>query len=149
MGLYATGDLTGTTITATTFSGGMRGALLDSAKNLVFGMVGRGNSLLNNRSAPGTSFAGTGIRAQGDLAGTTVRANTFAGNNYGMAFVNARNLVFGGTTAGRGNTITTSSIAAVFIEGDCTGSSATGTTYGTGPQANAKKIQRTSGAKGL
>ena len=75
MGLYATGDLTGTKVTSNTFSSGLRGALLDSARNLVFGEAGRGNTLFNNRPVVGSDFAGTGIRAQGNLAGTTVRAN--------------------------------------------------------------------------
>jgi hypothetical protein len=149
MGLYATGDLAGTTITANTFTAGLRGALLDSARNLVFGQAGRGNSLLNNRSAPGTAFAGTGIRAQGNLAGTTVRANTFAGNNYGMAFINARNIVFGGRAPADRNTINSSSIAAVFVEGNNAGSAQTGTVFGTGARANAKAIKRVKGSTGL
>ena len=149
MGLYATGDLTGTRITSNTFSGGLRGALLDGARNLVFGEASRGNSLLNNRAAPGTSFAGTGIRAQGNLAGTTVRANTFTGNNYGMAFINARSLIFGGPSVGDRNTINTSSIAAVFVEGNNTGSAQVGTILGTGNRANAKPVHRVKGAVGL
>ena len=149
MGLYATGDLTGTKVTGNTFTAGLRGALLDNARNLVFGEASRGNSLLNNRAAPGTTFAGTGIRAQGNLAGTTVRANTFNGNNYGMAFINARSLIFGGPSVGDRNTINTSSIAAVFVEGNNTGSAQIGTILGTGNRANAKPVHRVKGAVGL
>ena len=149
MGLYATGDLTGTKVTGNTFTAGLRGALLDNARNLVFGEASRGNSLLNNRAAPGTTFAGTGIRAQGNLAGTTVRANTFNGNNYGMAFINARSLIFGGPSVGDRNTINTSSIAAVFVEGNNTGSAQIGTILGTGNRANAKPINRVKGSSGI
>jgi hypothetical protein len=146
MGLYATGDLTGTKVTSNTFSSGLRGALLDSARNLVFGEAGRGNTLLNNRPVAGSDFAGTGIRAQGNLAGTTVRANTFSGNNYGMAFINAQNLVFGGLAVADRNTIQDSSITAIYVEGNCTGSTATGTAYGPG---NANTILRVKGSTGL
>ena len=149
MGLYATGDLAGTRVTANTFSGGLRGALLDSARNLVFGDVGRGNSLLNNRAAPGTAFAGTGIRAQGNLAGTTIRANTFAGNNYGMAFINAQNLAFGGRRPGEGNSINSSTIAAFFVEGNNAGSTQVATSLGTGPRANKRPFQRVKGSSGI
>jgi hypothetical protein len=149
MGLYATGDLAGTKVTANTFSGGLRGALLDNARNLVFGEAGRGNNLTNNRAAPRTAFAGTGIRAQGNLAGTTIRANTFAGNNYGMAFINARNLIFGGPTPADRNTINSSSVAAFFVEGNNQGSAQIGTSLGTGPRANAKTFQRVKGSSGI
>ena len=149
MGLYASGDLSGTRITGNTFTAGLRGALLDGARNLAFGEAGRGNSLLNNRAAPGTSFAGTGIRAQGNLAGTTIRGNTFAGNNYGMAFINAQNLLFGGRKVGEANVINTSSIAAVFVEGNNVGSAQVGTVLGAGSRANAKPIQRVKGSRGM
>ena len=149
MGLYASGDLSGTRITGNTFTAGLRGALLDGARNLAFGEAGRGNSLLNNRAAPGTSFAGTGIRAQGNLAGTTIRGNTFAGNNYGMAFINAQNLLFGGRKVGEANVINTSSIAAVFVEGNNVGSAQVGTVLGAGNKANAKPIQRVKGSRGV
>jgi parallel beta-helix repeat protein len=149
MGLYATGDLSGTRVTGNTFTAGLRGALLDSARNLAFGEAGRGNRLLNNRAAPGTAFAGTGIRAQGNLVGTTIRGNTFAGNNYGMAFINAQNLLFGGRRAGEGNAINNSSIAAMFVEGNNTGSVQVGTILGAGNKANAKAIQRVKGSRGV
>jgi hypothetical protein len=149
MGLYATGNLAGTRITGNSFSGGLRGALLDNARNLVFGEAGRGNSLSNNRAAPGTAFAGTGIRAQGNLVGTTIRGNTFTGNNYAMAFINAQNLLFGGRKVGEGNTINNSSIAALFVEGNNAGSAQVGTVLGAGTKANAKAIQRVQGAKGV
>ena len=149
MGLYATGNLAGTRITANSFSGGLRGALLDNARNLAFGEAGRGNSLSNNRAAPGTTFAGTGIRAQGNLVGTTIRGNTFTGNSYGMAFINAQNLLFGGRKAGEGNTINNSSTAALFVEGNNTGSAQIGTLLGAGSKANAKAVQRVKGSSGL
>ena len=149
MGLYATGNLAGTRITANSFSGGLRGALLDNARNLAFGEAGRGNSLSNNRAAPGTTFAGTGIRAQGNLVGTSIRGNTFTGNSYGMAFINAQNLLFGGRKAGEGNTINNSSTAALFVEGDNTGSVQIGTVLGAGSKANAKAVQRVKGSRGL
>ena len=149
MGLYATGNLAGTRVTGNTFTAGLRGALLDGARNLAFGEAGRGNSLLNNRAAPGTAFAGTGIRAQGNLVGTTIRGNTLAGNHYGMAFINAQNLLFGGRRVGERNVINNSSIAAIFVEGNNAGSAQVGTVLGAGKKANVKPVQRVKGAKGL
>jgi len=143
MGLYATGDLTGTTIVGSRFSGGLRGALLVNARNLAFGQIGRGNTFIGNRSAPGSRFAGTGIRAQGDSSGTVVEGNTFTQNHYGFAFINARNLRLAN------NVFTRNTIAAIFVEGVNTGCVAVGNTFGTGGQKNAKTFHRVRGATGV
>jgi parallel beta-helix repeat protein len=143
MGLYATGDLAGTTIVGSRFSGGLRGALLVNARNLAFGAIGRGNTFVGNRSVPGSRFAGTGIRAQGDSSGTVVEGNTFTQNHYGFAFINARNLRLAN------NLFTRNTIAAIFVEGNNTGSAAVGNTFGTGGQRNAKTFQRVRGATGV
>jgi parallel beta-helix repeat protein len=137
MGLYATGDLADTKVIGSTFSGGLRGALLDGARNLVFGEIGQGNLLTGNRAAPSNrKFAGTGIRAQGDCAGTVVSGNTFTSNNYGFAFIGARNLQL------TGNTFTRNSIAGIFIEGDSRGSTQADTTFGRGTEKNKKDVVR-------
>jgi parallel beta-helix repeat protein len=139
MGLYASGDLTGTKVIGSTFSGGLRGALLDGARNLVFGELGagRGNTLANNRAAPKQpKFAGTGIRSQGDCTGTIVEGNTFTNNNYGFAFIGARNLIL------RNNAFTRNSTAGIFIEADSSGSTQTGNTFGTGSQRNKVNMLR-------
>jgi len=118
MGLLARGDLAGTRVVGNTFSGGLRGALLDGARNLVFGEIGKGNVLSNNRAAPSNpSFAGTGIRAQGVLTGTVVAGNTFTANNYGFAFIGANNLRL------EQNLFTRNSVAGIYVEGDSRGSS--------------------------
>ena len=143
MGLLATGNLTGTTITGSRFSGGIRGALLVNARNLAFGQIGRGNTLIGNRSVPGSTFAGTGIRAEGDSSGTVVQGNTFTQNHYGFAFINARNLRLAN------NVFTRNAIAAIFVEGINTGSAAVGNTFGSGAQKNARIIQRLRGATGV
>lgn len=141
MGLYATGDLTGTVITGSTFSGGLRGALLANARNLAFGQVGRGNLLSNNVAAPSSpAFAGTGIRAQGNCQGTVVTGNTFNRNNYGFAFVNAQNLSL------RQNAFTRNTVG-IFIQGICTGSTQTGNVFGTGRAANGVNVQRARNAQ--
>lgn len=77
MGLYATGNLAGTAIESSRFTGGLRGALLVNARDLAFGAIGRGNTFFNNRPVPGSQYSGTGIRAQGNLTGTVVAGNTF------------------------------------------------------------------------
>ncbi|MFM8415397.1 MAG: beta strand repeat-containing protein [Planctomycetota bacterium] len=144
MGLYATGDLAGTTVRSSRFSsGGLRGALFVNARNLAFGAIGQGNTLVGNRSVPGSKFAGTGIRAEGDSTGTVVEGNTFTQNHYGFAFINARNLRLAN------NTFTRNTIAAIFVEGRNTGSVATGNTFGTGAQKNARNIMRVRGATGV
>lgn len=143
MGLYATGNLTGTTIVGSRFSGGLRGALLINARNLAFGQIGRGNTFIGNRSVPGSRFAGTGIRAQGDSSGTVVQGNTFTQNHYGFAFINARNLRLAN------NLFTRNTIAAIFVEGNNVGSTAVGNTFGSGGQKNAKTFHRVRGATGV
>ena len=143
MGLYATGNLAGSSILSSRFSGGIRGALLVNARNLAVGAVGRGNTFAGNRSVPGSTFAGTGIRAQGDSSGTVVEGNTFTQNNYGFAFINARNLRLAN------NLFTRNTAAAIFVEGINTGSAAVGNTFGTGGQKNARTIQRVRGATGV
>ena len=137
MGLLATGTLTGSRIIGSSFSGGLRGALLQSARNLVFGELGRGNQLVNNLAAPtNRKFAGTGIRSEGDCMGTVVAGNTFTGNNYGFAFIGARNLAL------RNNTFTRNSIAGIYIEADSSGSTQTGNTFGTGSERNKVNVLR-------
>ncbi|MFM8415820.1 MAG: beta strand repeat-containing protein, partial [Planctomycetota bacterium] len=148
MGLYATGESAGTRVVSNVFRGGLRGALLDGAKRLVFGEIGRGNRLIGAASVPGSEFAGTGIRAQGDLAGTTVRSNVFTGNNYGMAFVNAQGLTFGGATLAEANRINTSRITGVLVVGDNTGSQQLRTVFGTGVNRNRVNITRARGSRG-
>lgn len=139
MGLHASGDLTGTEIVGSTFSGGLRGALLEGARNLIFGRLGAGkaNILSGNLAAPRQpKFAGTGIRAQGDCSGTVVEGNTFTNNNYGFAFIGARNLTL------RTNTFTRNSIAGIYIEGNCAGSSQSANTFGTGNERNRTNVLR-------
>jgi parallel beta-helix repeat protein len=139
MGLYATGDLTGTRVIGSTFSGGLRGALLDNARNLVFGQIGTGlgNTLSNNLSAPGRlDFSGTGIRAQGLLTGTVVAGNTFTGNNYGFAFIGAQNLRL------ERNLFTRNNIAGIYIEGDSRGSTQATSTFGRGAERNKQDVVR-------
>lgn len=143
MGLYATGNLAGTTIESSLFTGGLRGALLVNARNLAFGAIGRGNTFVNNRPVPGSQYSGTGIRAQGNLAGTVVAGNTFNWNNYGFAFINARNLRL------ENNLFTRNRIAAIFVEGNNTGSSMAGNTFGQGAQRNASIFRRIPGARGI
>jgi hypothetical protein len=147
MGLYATGDLTGTRITGSSFTGGLRGALLDQARNLRIGSTasGQGNAFTDNKSVPGKpGFAGTGIRAQGGCTGTVVEGNTFAGNNYGFGLTAARGLVL------RRNFFARNSIAAIHIDGNCTGSTQSGNVFATAPsERNKATIVRTRTARGL
>ncbi|MFM7137276.1 MAG: right-handed parallel beta-helix repeat-containing protein, partial [Planctomycetota bacterium] len=97
----------------------------------------------NNRSVPNSRFAGTGIRAEGNCAGTVVEGNTFSRNNYGFAFINAQNLRLAN------NHFVANNIAAIFVEGNNAGSVAVGNTFGTGSQKNARIFQRVRGATGV
>jgi nitrous oxidase accessory protein NosD len=148
MGFYATGNLTDTLVVSNIFRGGLRGALLDSARGLTFGAIGRGNQLLGALTLPRTQFAGTGIRAQGDMAGTTIQSNLFSGNNFGMAFVNARGLRFGGSTLAEANRIVRSRTAGIVIEGNNQGSQRLRTLFGAGRERNRTNIVRRRGARG-
>jgi parallel beta-helix repeat protein len=123
IGLYATGNLAGTTVESSLFTRGRRGALLVNARDLTFGAIGRGNTLAANTAAPRTGL-GTGIRAEGDLTGTVVAGNTFVGNNRGFSFVNARNLRL------ENNRFFRNRIAAISFEGVNTGNSMSGNTFG-------------------
>lgn len=147
MGLYATGDLAGTRITGSEFTGGLRGALLDGARGLRIGSTdpNLGNAFSTNRAVPNRpAFAGTGIRAQGDCAGTVVEGNVFNGNNYGFAFMAARNLAL------RGNSFARNSIAGIYVEGNSLGSTQSGNTFATtNGQRNKVNVARARNARGV
>jgi parallel beta-helix repeat protein len=144
MGLYATGDLAGTRVVNNVFRGGLRGALLSNATNLVFGEIGQGNTLTDNvAAASNPGFAGTGLRAEGVLTRTTVTGNTIARNNYGLAFVNARNLVV------QRNRVERNNVAGIFVDGINTGSVQAGNVFGTGANKNAADIRRVRGSRGV
>lgn len=146
MGLYATGDLSRTRITGSEFTGGLRGLLLDGARNLRVGSTkaGEGNLFAENRAVPSRpTFAGTGIRAQGHSVGTVVEGNTFRDNNYGFGFVAARGLAL------RSNFFARSTIAGVHVDGNCTGSTQAGNTFATAlADRNRANVVRVRGAKG-
>ena len=144
MGLYATGTLTKTFVVNNTFRGGLRGALLQNARGLAFGRMGQGNTLSDNVAVPSRpTFAGTGIRAEGDMTGTTVTANTFSRNNYGFGFVGARGLRL------TGNTFVRNSIAGIHVDGNNTGSSQAANTFGSGVNSNKATIIRARGSRGI
>ena len=149
MGFYATGELAGTRVIGNLFRGGLRGALLDGAKRLAFGEIGRGNRLIGAASVAGSEFAGTGIRAQGDLTGTTIRSNVITGANYGMAFVNARGVTFGGRRAVEANRINASKVTGILVVGDNSGSANIGTVFGVGANRNRVNITRVRGSRGV
>jgi hypothetical protein len=147
MGLYATGDLARTRITGSEFTGGLRGMLLDGARNLRVGTTafGQGNLFADNRAvASQPTFAGTGIRAQGNCAGTIVEGNVFRGNNYGFGFQSAQGLAL------RNNFFARSTIAAIFVDGNCTGSSQSGNTFATAPaDRNKANVVRARNSRGV
>jgi parallel beta-helix repeat protein len=105
--------------------------------------AGRARGASNNRAAPRQpKFAGTGIRAQGDCTDTVVEGNTFTNNNYGFAFIGARNI---GVT---GNTFTSNSVAGIHIEGDSRGGSQTKNVFGTSrADRNKANVVRVAGSK--
>ena len=147
MGIYATGNLAGTRIAGSRFTGGLRGMLLDQARGLRVGSTaaGQANTFTGNRAVPSRpTFAGTGIRAQGDCTGTIVEGNTFTGNNYGFGFVAARGLAL------RSNVFARNTIAGVHVDGNCTGSSQSGNVFATAlPDRNRANIVRVRRSRGV
>jgi parallel beta-helix repeat protein len=98
-GLFARGDNEGTTFTNGTITGtgGVpsteHGIALYDANNLTIT-----NSDVNDS-------LGAGLYVTGDTTGTVVENNTFDGNRFGIALVNAKNAVIGGVGEDEGNVI--------------------------------------------
>jgi|694.fasta_scaffold02663_17 parallel beta-helix repeat protein len=98
-GLFARGDNEGTTFTNGTITGtgGVpsteHGIALYDANNLTIT-----NSDVNDS-------LGAGLYVTGDTTGTVVENNTFDGNRFGIALVNATNAVIGGVGEDEGNVI--------------------------------------------
>jgi len=147
MGVYATGNLAGTRVTGSQFTGGLRGMLLDQARGLRVGSTatGQANTFTGNRAVPSRpTFAGTGIRAQGDCTGTIVEGNTFTGNNYGFGFVAARGIAL------RSNVFVRNTIAGIHVDGNCTGSTQAGNVFATAlPDRNRANVVRVRGSRGV
>jgi parallel beta-helix repeat protein len=98
-GLFARGDNTGTTFTngEITGTGGVpsteHGIALYDAQNLTITNTDVNDSL------------GAGLYVTGTTTGTVVENNTFDGNRFGIALVNATNAVIGGVGEDEGNVI--------------------------------------------
>jgi len=127
-GLVATGDLTGTSVTNSTFTNNTFGASLTSARNLAFGGIGAGNTISS------TSRINSGLVVTGTSSGTRLLGNSISGYGYAIQLSSATGLQFGGFAAGEGNLITASARAGVFASGICTGSQIIKTTFARTPR---------------
>ena len=112
-GLFAEGDLSGTTIRQNTISLNGNGVGLFSARNLAFGSLAQGNTVADNLSA--------GIYATGNLTGTSILANAIDRNVAGGVIQNAINLAFG--LLGSGNSLDDNSSTGIWAGGTLTGTS--------------------------
>ena len=81
--------------------------LLQDAKSLAFGTT-LGNQVL--------SSSGCGLYALGDNSGTTVKANTFQSNAYGVVLYGARN-----TTVNGGNKMISNTVFGLYAGGNSLG----------------------------
>ncbi|NDC63440.1 MAG: hypothetical protein EBZ59_05515 [Planctomycetia bacterium] len=101
-GLSATGDLTGATVYGNTISSNPFGVWLQDARSLAFGSAASGG---RNTLAGGT----TGLRAAGDMSGSTVLGNSFLNQASGIQLVGATGgsasqpFIVGAATAAAGN----------------------------------------------
>jgi hypothetical protein len=114
-GLFAEGDLSGTTIRQNTISANGNGVGLFSARNLAFGSLAQGNAVTDNLAA--------GIYATGDLSGTSLLGNAIDRNVAGAVLQNANNLVFG--QLGSGNSLDDNTATGIWAGGNLTGTSVT------------------------
>ncbi len=112
-GLFAEGDLSGTTIRQNTISLNGNGVGLFSARNLAFGSLAQGNTVADNLSA--------GIYATGNLTGTSILANAIDRNVAGGVIQNATNLAFG--LLGSGNSLDDNASTGIWAGGTLTGTS--------------------------
>jgi hypothetical protein len=112
-GLFAEGDLSGTTIRQNTISFNGNGVGLFSARNLAFGSLAQGNTVADNLSA--------GIYATGNLTGTSILANAIDRNVAGGVIQNATNLAFG--LLGSGNSLDDNASTGIWAGGTLTGTS--------------------------
>jgi hypothetical protein len=118
-GVYATGDLTDTTVAGNTIEGNVSGIVLANAANL---LVNGGNTVKSN-----STF---GLYALGTSTGTKFQGNTIDGNGtgyYGAYLDAAQDLTLGGAVPGEENTITGTK-QGVCGTGDLTGTTVTGNT---------------------
>jgi parallel beta-helix repeat protein len=130
-GLFVTGDLDGTVVTGNTISntgteGNHASAALVNVKNLVFGEIGAGNTVIGG--------TGAGIYTTGDLSGTVIRSNVFSQTRAAVVLEDTRNATVGGLAEGEGNSIFGGGDVAqaqyrdgIFALGDLAGSSVSGT----------------------
>jgi hypothetical protein len=119
-GVFATGNLAGSSVASTVVDGGFVGVMLESARGLSVGVAGRGNDVAR--------AAAFGMLGRGTLTGTLVMGNLLRANTqFGLVLSSAAGVVVGGSAAGAGNTITGNN-AGVWIEGVNTGSAFRGNT---------------------
>jgi parallel beta-helix repeat protein len=128
-GVYATGVLTGSSLTDLTISGSGGLGFYGDGVHLASasGLTVTGNMIEDN--------LGSGLAVTGDTTGTVVRDNDFDGNRVAIYLLNATNAVIGGDLPGEDNRIVGGGDAStndfrdgIVVTGTSTGSSITQTT---------------------
>lgn len=157
-GLYATGDLTGTTVSANTIQDVYQGVVLFEARNLPLGGT-NGNGNILGQSVAGEKPFLIGIYAAGDSTGTSVAANRLhnaadnvSPSSFGLFLDGATSLAVGGAISGAvnpGNTVEGFSTGC-YAQNTLTGTFLEGNVFSTGkaPTATRTGLQLMS-AQGL
>lgn len=137
VGVYASGDLTGTTVYANTIEDTYQGVVLSKAQHLLLGNTGGlGNTL--RQKTPGTNPFLIGIYATGDSTGTQIKSNALTNtadntkstsSSFGLFLDGATDLAVGGAISGATN-------PGNSVNGFYSGSLAQNTLAGTSLQGN-------------
>lgn len=126
-GIRAEGNDAGSVVKGNTITGGAAGVLLEAARGLTVGGAGTGNLIQAGVNASTSKYDATrtshGLRATGDLTGTTVVGNTITDNTIGMNLVDAR-----GLAVRDGNLVYRSRFQGIAVKGTSTSTVIRGTT---------------------
>lgn len=128
-GIRAEGDNSAAVVSGNVITGSTYGILLDNARKMQVGGAtkGAGNVVQAGLTTTGGAYedgrTSYGLRATGDLAGTTVIGNSITDNTVGISLADARNL-----TVRDGNLVYRSRSQGIAVSGTSTSTTIRGTT---------------------
>lgn len=128
-GIRAEGDNSAAVVSGNVITGSTYGILLDNARKMQVGGAtkGAGNVVQAGLTTSGGAYedgrTSYGLRATGDLAGTTVVGNSITDNTVGISLADARNL-----TVRDGNLVYRSRSQGIAVSGTSTSTTIRGTT---------------------
>ena len=126
-GILAEGDDTGTALRNNSVTGSSLGIVLEGAKGLRVGMAGAGNVVQAGLASATGKYDATrtsiGLKASGDLTGTTVVANSITDNTVGISLADAR-----GLAVRDGNLLFRNRFQGIAVSGTSTSTTIRGTT---------------------